>query len=140
MTYGQFLLALCLWREARGQSAACMAGIAAVIRNRAEDPKKRWPRTVSGVILEPRQFSSFNVGDPNAVKFPVEPAISTTTPAFTEWNAWLQACDVATVPLTADPTQGATNYESLPADAEKPAWCDPAKLTTTIGPFRFYRL
>ena len=49
-----------------------------MIRNRAEDPKKRWPRTVSGVILEPRQFSSFNAGDPNAVKFPVEPAISAT--------------------------------------------------------------
>ena len=137
MTYDQFLLALCLWREARGQSAACMAGIAAVIRNRAEDPKKRWPRTVSGVILEPRQFSSFNAGDPNAVKFPNNAYGGS---GVYDWAAWLQACDVATVPFTADPTQGATNYESLPPDAEKPAWCDPAKLTTTIGPFRFYRL
>ncbi len=140
MNYDQFILALALWREARGQSSQAMAGIAAVIRNRAEDPKERWPRTITRVILQPRQFSSFNAGDPNATRFPTPPPGFVADAVAPDWKAWLQCCDVATLPLTADPTQGATNYESLPPDAEKPSWCDPAKMTTQIGPFRFYKL
>lgn len=141
MTYEQFMLSLCLWREARGQSSACMAGIAAVIHNRSADPKRRWRTNVVAVILQPFQFSSFNAGDPNSTRFPTPPvqggSVGVNTP---DWNAWIQACDVATTPLTADPTHGATNYESLPPDAPKPAWADEENLTTTIGPFRFYKL
>ncbi len=133
MTYDQFLEALCLWREARGQSAACQAAILAVIRNRAADPHNRWPKTSAGVVTQPWQFSSFNASDPNVTKWP-------TPHNALEWSIWQQCCNIAETPLTADPTSGATNYESLPDGMAKPGWADEAKLTLTLGPFRFYKL
>jgi len=136
MSYEQFLLALCLWREARGETQLARTGIAAVIRNRSEHAKRRWPNTIVRVILQPKQFSSFNAGDPNAVLFPVQPAAG----ASADWNSWQDCCDVATVPLQSDPTNGANCYESIPDGKPKPSWADPAKITTTIGPFRFYKL
>lgn len=132
MIYEQFLLSLCLWREVRGQSQAARAAVAAVIRNRSTDAEHRWPKTIPGVILQPRQFSSFNAGDPNAVLFPVPSNVQ-------DWEAWQDCCDVATMPLTADPTQGANSYESEPAGM-LPRWADPEKITVIIGPFRFYKL
>jgi spore germination cell wall hydrolase CwlJ-like protein len=132
VTYDQFILALCLWREARGASQQALAGIAAVIRNRMADSRRRWPGTIPGVILERLQFSSFNAGDPNAVKFPI-PGTSS------DWNAWQSCLDVVLTPLTADPTGGATNYESCEL-GHLPSWADANRLTATIGPFRFYKL
>lgn len=137
MTYDQFLLALALWREARGQSSAARAAIACVIRNRMEDAAHRWPKTVSGVILQPHQFSSFSAGDPNAALFPVEPAEGKQS---ADWMAWLTSMDIASTPMTADSTNGANAYESLPEGASRPHWADPAKITARLGPFRFYRL
>jgi len=132
MTYEQFICSLCLWREARGASQAAKAAILAVIRNRSQDARNRWPKTLLGVILQPLQFSSFNANDPNASKLP-------NPLQAVDWLAFQDCMVVVKAPLTADPTQGATNYESC-AVGELPAWADPAKLTTTIGPFRFYKL
>lgn len=124
------MLRLCVWREARGSSAAAKAGVLSVIRNRVADP--RWPNTATGVILQPLQFSSFNKSDPNAVLLP-DPRHPQ------DWAAWLETCQVVDAPLTADPTMGATNYESCdPADL--PHWADASKMTVQIGPFRFYKL
>ena len=133
MTYDQLLESLCLWREARGQSAAAQAAILAVIRNRTNDSRNRWPKTSAEVVTQPWQFSSFNASDPNVIKWP-------TPHNALEWSIWLQCCNIVETSLTADPTGGATNYESLPDGMAKPAWCDEAKLTVTLGPFRFYKL
>lgn len=133
MTYDQWLLALCLWREARGCSIEALTGIAAVIRNRALDKQGRWPRDTAGVILQPAQFSSFNTGDPNSLKFP-RPALKSPDEA-----AWQMCTQVALATLTPDPTDGATNYESEPLD-KLPKWANPLRLTVTIPPFRFYKL
>jgi Cell Wall Hydrolase len=99
---------------------------------------KRWPRTIPGVILQHAQFSSFSAGDPNAVLFPLPPA-SAAQPS-PDWIAWGNAQIAVNTDLGGDPTNGATNYESLPEGAPRPAWADPTKLTATIGPFRFYKL
>lgn len=132
MSYDQFLLALCLWREARGATMSAQTAIMWVILNRMKDPLRRWPATVPGVILQAKQFSSFNAGDPNSALFP--------QPAHTsDWDAWQRCMLVATQPLGGDPTNGATNYESC-QPGQLPAWADPAKMTTEIGPFRFYAL
>lgn len=128
----QYLESLCLFREARGESQACKAAILAVIRNRAADPKNRWPKDTCKVITQPFQFSSFNQNDPNVSKFPI--------PGDPEFGAWVDCANVVLTPLTADPTSGANGYESLPANMPKPAWADPAKITMTLGPFRFYKL
>lgn len=131
MTYDQFLESLCLFREARGSSMAAKAAVLAVIRNRVSDP--RWPNTSADVITQPKQFSSFNANDPNVTKWP-------TQKQPVEWAAWLDCQAVVTVPLLADPTGGATNYHSIPDGQPLPNWADPAKLTVTVGPFKFYKL
>ena len=128
--YEDFLLALCLWREARGESFEAKLAVRHVIMNRAADP--RWPDDYAGVILQPKQFSSFSAGDPNAVKFPAlgDPS-------------WIQCCHVAMVASIEDPTKGATFYHSGPRE-KLPERCQrdfpPEKLTAKIGAFSFYRV
>jgi hypothetical protein len=139
MNYDQWLASICLWREARGQSLAALTAIWWVIQNRANDAAHRWPKTIPGVILQPRQFSSFNASDPNATKFPMPP-INPNGPPGVDWSAYLNCQAAVTVPIGGDPTNGATNYESIPEAENRPAWCDPSKITLTVGPFRFYKL
>ncbi len=141
LTASQFMEALCLFREARGESKAAKTAMLAVIRNRSVDPHFRWPRSTVGVITQPLQFSSFNANDPNSKVWPTPGG----NPAA--WTAWLECCDVVTVPMLADPTGGATNYEAIPLDkleefrkTPNGAWADPAKITTEIGKTRFYKL
>lgn len=138
LTYDQWIAALALWREARGSSIQAMTGIYNVILNRTKDPHNRWPKTIPGVILQHAQFSSFSFSDPNVVKFPLPPVSGTATPS-PDWTAWVNCVMAVTAPLGADPTSGATNYESCEPD-KLPPWADKNKLTTTIGLFRFYRL
>jgi len=132
LTYEDWLLALCLWREARGSSPDSLTAIKHVILNRANDPQKRWPSAIPSVILQHYQFSSFNAGDPNSTKFPLPNGSS-------DWTAFLSCVSVATQP-SIDPTSGANCYESLSPDQTKPAWAQADKITYTSGPFRFYKL
>ena len=141
MGYDQFMLALCLWREARGRSREELVAILKVIFNRRNDPGYRWPRDLVKVILQPKQFSSFNVGDPNATKFPVPPNAGTW--ASPDWKAWELCMDVVeqhNVNPPSDLTFGANHYESFPPGVTLPQWAAPDKMTTTLGPFRFYKL
>lgn len=54
--YEQFLLALCCWREARGESQDGQLAVMHVIRNRV----KAWAKTWYEVITADAQFSSMN--------------------------------------------------------------------------------
>jgi spore germination cell wall hydrolase CwlJ-like protein len=107
-------------------------GVAWVIRNRMQDPAKRWPTTPAGVILQPRQFSSFNSNDPNASKMPVS-----------NDPAWQECCRVVDAVAESapenDPTRGANFYHSLPTSIPWPAWAEPIAQTAVIGAFRFYK-
>ena len=128
-SYQPFLTALCLWREARGQSDDAKRAVLHVILNRAKagfrgsDP--------ASVILWPYQFSSFNAKDPNATRFP-------SPSSLRDWAAWWACCAIVDAPGD-DPTGGALMYESLPAWDSRPAWATAEKQTAEIGPFRFYR-
>ena len=127
-SYGSILKALCLFREARGQSQDAKRGVLHIILNRAA-AGFRGHDAVS-VILWPMQFSSFNANDPNAHLLP--------NPKNTQdWAAWLDCCALVDSPGD-DPTGGAVMYESCASD-ELPAWATDDKRTATIGPFRFYR-
>lgn len=134
LTTSQFIEALALYREGRGESLPAKAAMLAVIRNRAADGEYRWPRSTVAVIVQPLQFSSFNANDPNASVWPM-PAGNPGA-----WQAWCDCCNVVTTPMTADPTEGATNYEAMPEGAARPSWADPAKQTVQIGKTRFYKL
>lgn len=135
------LCRLCLWREARGESLAAKAAVLAVIRNRANDAKNRWPKTLAGVVTQRFQFSSFNANDPNVTKWPIGLAIP-------DRQAWLDCCAVYDTPLTADPTQSATHYHDKSIPPPAVAWLGSGKTvadlealkTCEIGSLVFYRL
>lgn len=125
-----FLKALCIWREARGQSDDAKRGVLHVILNRAAAGFRG--ATPAEVIQWPWQFSSFTFGDPNASRLP-------NPKRQADWQAWLACCGVVDDPGP-DPTGGAVMYHSLAVGSpEWPAWATDEKQTAQIGPFRFYR-
>lgn len=137
MNYDLMIAALCIWREARSESAAAMTGVWHVIQNRAFDDKKRWPRDFADVVLQPYQFSSFNANDPNAVLWPSR--------AHTQdWAAFQRCILVVSSALNADPTGGSNMYHSYPnamkTDPVWPKWATDQAFACEIGPFKFYRL
>lgn len=134
-SYAFILLALCVWREARGENYIAKTGVAWTIRNRVQKPAW-WGHDWEGVILCPFQFSSFNHNDPNASKMP-------------SWidHAWQDALDIAckvfgetaSIP---DPTDGATSYFDMSLDSKPPKWATDGSNVKTVdyGRLHFYKL
>ena len=140
MEYDQWLACVAIWREARGQSIAVKTAIWHVIQNRSLDAKRRWPRTISGVVAQHMQFSSMTApGDPNLVLWPTQPIPG--APALADWLAFLDCQTVVESALDADPTDGANMYESEPV-GKRPKWTDANESTLTLDlkNTRFYRL
>src|SRR6185312_7029005 len=132
-SYPFTLLALCVWREARGESATTKLGVAWSIRNRVVRGGW-WGNTWATVILKPYQYSSFNSNDPNACKLPA--------PTDPFWFDSLNAAnDVYDVPVSPDPTGGATSYFGKSMDANPPSWATDGSNVKTceIGGLRFYK-
>ena len=126
--YGTFLTALAAWREARGEILDARRGVIWVILNRAASPKwwngnKAFDETA--VILFPEQFSSFNSGDPNATKWPVN------------GEAVWEETKLAAITPGPDPTGGATSYYST--DIPEPSWAKDMTFTVQLGALRFYK-
>lgn len=122
------LLALCIWREARGESAAAKLGVAWTIRNRcALAPAQGFKHDVAGNILHPWAFSSFMEGDPNSTKYPAA-----------DDQCWLDSLSVARS-IDTDPTLGAVFYFSPPLTAPPKAW-GAVIHSATIGGLNFYRV
>ena len=126
--YELILLAICVWREARGESLACQEAVAWSIRNRAMQPSW-WGDGYVQVILQPYQYSSFNSSDVNATKFP-----QSTDPS---WSSCLGAAGAAYNATIPDPTGGATNYYDISIPA--PSWAAEMTFTMQSGTLRFYR-
>lgn len=57
-------LALTIFGEARGEPIEGKAAVASVVMNRAKTPA-RFSDSIKDVCLQPKQFSCWNVGDPN---------------------------------------------------------------------------
>jgi hypothetical protein len=137
--YPLILAAICIWREARGESVEARRGIFWCIQNRVA--AKRFPPhatpSLVATILQPWQFSSFNANDPNSVKFP-NPANAL------DWQAFLECCEIVETPGD-DPTAGALFYESFDIDEKlataraKDPWFAENKMTIKISAVRFYR-
>lgn len=122
------ILARTLWGEARGEGAAGMAAVAAVILNRAARPGW-WGRDVAEICLKPRQFSCWLEGDPNRARLL---AVDRRDPAFR------QAVVLARAALEGglkDPTQGATHYH---ARGTAPPWTLERIACAEIGGHLFY--
>ena len=126
------LLALCIWREARGETRDGKFAVGCSIRNRVNHPRW-WGRDYRSVILDPWQYSSFNAADPNSNKFP-HPGDS----AYDD----CEACATSVLNGDADMTGGAVSYFDKSLDANPPTWPSSPQFahSVDIGAFHFYAL
>ena len=128
------LLALCIWREARGELFLVKMCVGQVIVNRAKVACWWNGDTVSirATILHPFQFSSFNADDPNADKWPEDDSQA--------WQDSILAQKSAMNQSLADPTDGATYYFdksiSWPSGWGKEA---DYENTVNLGNMRFFK-
>lgn len=132
LSYELDVFARTLWAEARGESFAGQVAVAWVIKNRTLDRKRRWPRTISGVCLQARQFSCWNEGDVNLEKLK---AVTLDAESF------VRAQGVAALVMGSflfDNTKGANHYLT-PEAAGRVRWDDGMQETARIGGHVFYR-
>ena len=126
------MLALCIWREARGESVNAQIAVGCSIRNRTLKAtwwNDRTAASYTAVILQPYQYSSFNASDPNAVKIP-----NYRDPQFRDCLGI--AADIIGG-AQVDTTSGATHYYDDSIDP--PAWALEMTLTLELPPFKFYK-
>ncbi len=130
MRRAKLILARTLYGEARGEGAAGMAAVAAVILNRVK-AESWFGSSVIEVALKPKQFSAWNDGDPNrAVIEALVPGTGNAT-----FDQAYEIAGQAIAGTLADPTGGATHYHNASVN---PAWADPAKVAAVIGNHVFY--
>lgn len=133
-SYDFVLLALCIWREARGELLETKQAVGWSIRNRVYHPKW-WGHSWSGVILMPYQYSSFNHNDPNSSKLPVA-----TDPS---WEDSLRVASWVYSPESpsSDLSHGADSYFDMSMDTNPPSWAsDGSKVhTVDMGRLHFYK-
>lgn len=124
------ILARTIWGEARGLGPSGMSAVAAVVMNRANNPRW-WGTDVVAVCQKPWQFSCWNNGDPNRAK------LIAVGPDDSQFADALGIADAAVRGTLADPTHGADSYfdSSIPA----PEWAMPEDFTVQIGSLSFYR-
>lgn len=126
------LLALCVYREARGECYDAKLGVANVVRNRVRlSPAEGFKRTVRENVLKPYAFSSFNDDDPNRNVYPLHIADTSN-------RAW-QDCLRAAKSLDPDNTGGAVFYFSSPLVDPPPAW-GKVKATVRLGDLSFFKM
>jgi len=142
LSYSEWLLALCLWREARGEGEAGMRAVGHVIRNRVFAGQGDWIT----VITAPLQFTSINPPkskegwpkDAQTVRFPQNDDLR-----------WLTATQLAHAIFAGqdeDPTGVALYYANL-ANIDPGGWFErtilgnPAKYpqSAVIGRHSFFR-
>lgn len=121
----RFLLALAIWREARGESFYGKVLVGWVIKNRVNDT--RWADTYVGVITERRQFSAFNIDDPQVALFPNEESQS--------WADCVAAADAVLETVT--PVTTANHYHTRNVN---PKWADKTRIVMIEGNHVFYQL
>lgn len=106
-----YLLAKCVYAEARGESYTGQVAVAAVILNRVKSAD--FPNTIAGVIYQPWAFTAVNDGQIN-----LEPNQTAYNAARDALNGW-------------DPTYGALYYYNAKTATNK--WIYSKTTTVTIG-------
>lgn len=122
--YNQFLLALVMWREARGEGLEGMKAVGCVVRNRVRND------TWSQIITAKWQFSSMTAsGDPELAVWPAQ-----DDPQFLQCLNLAPDIYSGKVP---DNTNGATHYFN--PNVVLPSWATNMTLSATIGHHVFYK-
>lgn len=123
-------------KEAGMEPYVGKVGVAEVVLNRVMD-QERWSDSIAGVVLQPRQFSCYNEGDPGATKRP--------RPDTPGWGQFVESCKATAEALRgSNYTDGANHYLNpdavLRASGKLPSWYDEDKITARIGRHVFLRL
>ena len=135
----QMILARAIFGEARGASRRAKTAVAWSIKNRI--PDKRWGDTYHDVILEPKQYSAFNIDNPNYL-FVTNPF---REDSLIDRESWKECYGVAGQVINdgvADPTDGANHYYSEHEGREPPVWTksEGAQFKIKIDNILFYDL
>lgn len=130
-------LALTMWGEARGYGTLGMRAIGHVIMNRVKADKKMFGGdTIHGVCHKRKQFSCWNLGDPNRERMERLPQMDESNP---DWIAFLKADRLAGQILSGadkDNTAGATFYH---AEYMIPYWIDDMEPVGVMFGHIFYK-
>jgi N-acetylmuramoyl-L-alanine amidase len=129
----QELLALVMWREARGESFEGRRAVGWTVKNRVAKPSW-WGHDYHSVILKAWQFSSFNTNDPNETKWPAEDD-QIFEACYDEAGCLLDGADYQ------DLSDGATHYYDRSIGFPK-AWGPEAEWenTLSLGRLRFWKM
>jgi spore germination cell wall hydrolase CwlJ-like protein len=128
-------LALCIWREARGEDIPTKTAVAWVIKNRVD---RKWGRqeTFQDVVTAPWQFSGMSaIGDPNLVRYPKSSDQTwRDSLAIANQIVRLQGMDTSKM----DTTNGAVFYHDITIKTSPSAWGSVEK-TLESGRIVFYK-
>jgi hypothetical protein len=127
------LLAATMWAEARSEGEHGMRAVAHVIVNRVG---RRFGGDVETVILAPKQFSAWNIGDPNRPLAQNPEAYATPGANLQTWETAQRVAREVLAGQSADPTEGALFYH---ARAIRPWWSRYGEGRREIGAHVFYR-
>jgi spore germination cell wall hydrolase CwlJ-like protein len=156
------VLAQTIWAEARSHGVEGMNAVGHVIKNRVDADKGMFGHGLTGVVKKDKQFSCWNVGDPNRDRvkamMDIETAIRNQespvegkdfnewyakfqqTRDFTDYKAWRNAFKVARDILdnrSKDPTNGAVYYHTT---GVHPYWADKMIPVGQVASHIFYQL
>jgi hypothetical protein len=107
------ILARTMWGEARGGSDLGLEAVAAVVLNRLRrNSPARFGGTIAEVCQKPRQFSCWNVGDPN------RPKMERVDETDARFRACLAIAERAARGELADPTLGSDHYHTVTVSPE----------------------
>lgn len=122
-------LALCLWREARGEVLPlARIAVAWVVMTRVK-LGGWWGADVMSVLFHPEQFSSLTAEkDPQLATWPRSGDLV--------WEECLTIAEQVYFGGTANPVIGATHYYDVSIPA--PAWAETGQFLKQIGRLRFY--
>lgn len=126
--YERVMLALLVWREARGELYQTKVAVAFSVLNRVQNPKW-WGTTLGAVIAKKWQYSSMAApGDPNLIQYPLPHDLS--------FQDSMRAVNAAIMGKEKNPVEGADSYYDV--SIQPPKWAKPEQFVTQIGAFRFF--
>jgi len=127
-TYERAMLALLVWREARGETHQAKVAVAFSVLNRVKSPKW-WGTTLGAVIAKKWQYSSMAApGDPNLILYPLPQDLS--------FQDSMRAVNVALAGIEANIVVGADSYYDV--SIVPPKWAKPEQFVKQVGAFRFF--
>jgi N-acetylmuramoyl-L-alanine amidase len=129
-SYQLALLALVMWREARGEGPQCMMAVGCAIRNRVKRPTW-WGKDYISCITKKWQFSSIAaVGDPQLMIYPQS--------GDSAFEQALQIAEWVINETASNPFPGADSFydSSIPA----PKWATPETFCGKIGRMTFHNV